>query len=92
MGTFPITLIVLLVVLEHPSTFSASHLYCFQLFYELRVPFPYTSCILLLWYNHIHYNIYILILVLSCESVRIEYILPTYVLLFTIAFAVPLEA
>ena len=39
---------VLLVVFEHPSIFLAAVIctVCFQVFYELRVPFPYFSCIL----------------------------------------------
>ena len=37
---------VLLVVLGHATCFfSCCHLYCFQLFYELRAPFPQFSCI-----------------------------------------------
>ena len=36
--------------------FSCCHLQCFQLFYKLRVSFPYFSCILQLWYYHINQN------------------------------------
>ena len=36
---------VLPVVLEHPNTFlAAANVYCFQLFYQPRVPFPYLPC------------------------------------------------
>lgn len=47
--------VLLLVVSEHPSvSLAAAICTVFQLLDELRVPFPYFSCILQLCYNHIH--------------------------------------
>lgn len=55
-GTFPV-----LPIVCHPSFlrikhFLFCHLYCFQLLKQFRVPFPYLSCNVQLWYKHPYQN------------------------------------
>ena len=67
-------------------SFRCCHPYCFQLFDQLRVPFPYFSCIFQLRCDHIHQTIS-LILVSRFGSVKISSVLPECALPFPITFS-----
>ena len=80
--------IVLLVVLEHPSTFLDSVICTdFQLFYQLRAFPSHVSPAYSSFGTITLIRIHILILVSRCESGRIASILPTCALPFPMNFA-----